>query len=266
MRKTPTNIDSAARKISLTLILSAAIFFSLQVFILNPLYVYTSSNVLFSTTPIPEIIGILNDISYPLGYALCFACVTYSIFKFSLSHAAKPIIILSLAFLLRYVENYVTSSIIEGGFRFSDIISAVVLPFALDMLLFAIICIIVCVRIKRYYEAYEQTLKANITLNKKTPSIYEDVFEDQKIISFKNPLHYSAAFTGILLSATKILTRIRFDIALGAPSDAADTIWMIAYYISDLLIVALVYAASLLLFSYLEKKTKDTPANYKYHI
>lgn len=266
MRKTPTNIDSATRKISLALIFSAAIFFSLQAFILNPLYVYTSSNVLFSTTPIPEIIGILNDISYPLGYALCFACVTYSIFKFSLYRAKKQIIILSAAFLLRYVANYVISSIIDGGFRFAEIPAAVILPFGLDMLLFAVVCIIVRARIKRYYETYEQALKANIILNKKAPSVYEDIFENQKIISFKNPLHYSAALTGILLSATKILTRIRFDIAYGAPSGVADTIWMIAYYISDLLIVALVYAASLLLFAFLEKKTKDTPADLKYHI
>lgn len=266
MRKIPTNIDSAARKISLTLILSAVIFFSVQAFILNPLYVYTSTNVLFSTTPLPEIIGILNDISYPLGYALCFACVTYSIFKFSLSRAKKPIIILSAAFLLRYVANYVISSIIEGGFRFSEIPAAVILPFGLDMLLFAIVGVIVSVRIKKYYKAYEQILKANITLNKKTPSIHEDVFEGQKIISLKNPLHHSAALTGIVLSATKILTRIRFDIAHGAPSGAADAIWMIAYYISDLLIAVLVYATSLLVFSYLERKTKDAPADHKYHI
>lgn len=266
MKKSPSDIAAASGKISLALILSAVIFFSVQTFILNPLYVYTASNVLFSTTPIPEIIGILNDISYPVGYALCFAAVTYSIFKFSLSRSAKPISILCAAFLLRYVANYVISSIIEGGFKFSEILSAVVLPFGLDMLIFAIILALICVRIKRYYETYEQTLKANITLNKRTPSIHEDVFDEQKLISFKNPLHYSAALTGILLSAVKILTRLRYDISFGAPSGAADVIWMVAYYLSDILIAVLVYAASLLIFSYLEKKTASTPADYKYHI
>ena len=266
MKKSPSDISAASRTISLALIFSAVIFFSFQTFILNPLYVHTSSNVIFSTTPIPEIIGILNDISYPIGYALCFAAVIYSIFKFSLARSAKPIIILSIAFLLRYVANYSLSSILDGGFRFSEIFSAVLLPFGLDMLIFAIICTIACARIKKYYLDYEQSLKANITLNKTTPSIHDDIFEDQKIISFKNPLHYSAAIAGILLSATKILTRLRFDIALGAPSDAADAIWMVAYYISDILIAVLVYATSLLLFSYLEKKTASTPADYKYHI
>ena len=266
MKKSPVNTGATAKKISLTLTLGAVIFFSLQAFILNPLYAYTSNDVVFSETPIPEILGILNDISYPLGYALCFACVTYSIFKFSHSRAAKPIIILSLAFLLRYVANYVVSSIAEGGFRFSDIPASVLLPFGLDMLIFAIITVMVCVKIKRYYETYEQLLKANSTLGKKTPSVHDDVFVAQKIISLKNPLHYSAAITGILLSVVKILTRIRYDILLGAPSGAADTIWMIAYYLSDILIAPLVYAASLLLFGYLERKTADTPADHKYHV
>ncbi len=264
MKKSPID-RGAVRKISITLILSAVIFFSLQAFILNPLYVYTGNDVLFSETPIPEILGIFNDICYPLGYALCFACVSYAIFKFSFSRSAKPIIILSVAFLLRYVANYVVSSIAEGGFRFSDIPASVLLPFGLDILIFAIICAIVCTRIKRYYVDYEQMLKANAALGKRMPSVHEDVFVDQKIISFKNPLHYSAALTGVVLSAVKILTRIRYDILFGAPDGAADVIWMIAYYMSDILIAPLVYAASLLLFSYLEKKTSDIPADYKYH-
>lgn len=266
MKKSPADIMAASRKINLALILSAVIFFSIQTFILNPLYVYTSSNVVFSTTPIPEIIGIFNDISYPLGYALCFASVIYSIFKFSHTRSKKQIIALSVAFLLRYVANYVISSIIEGGFRFSDIPASILLPFGLDMLLFAIICVVVCVRIRRYYEAYEHTLKANVILNKKTPTVHEDVFEGERLISLKNPLHFSAFLTGALLAAAKILTRVRYDLAHGAPLGAADTIWMIVYYLSDILIAVLVYAASLLLFSYLEKKTADTPADYKYHV
>lgn len=266
MKKSPADIRAAASKISLTLIVCAAIFFSLQAFVLNPLYVYTNSDVIFSSTPIPEILGIFNDISYPLGYALCFASVSYSIFKFSLSRSAKPIIILAAAFLLRYVANYVMSSVIDGGFRFADLPTSVLIPFALDILIFAIICAIVCARVKKYYAEYEQTLKANATLGKRTPSVHDDVFEDQKLLSFKNPLHYSAALTGIVLSVAKILTRIRYDLALGAPADTADTVWMIVYYISDVLIAVLVYAASLLVFSYLEKKTAGTPADYKYHI
>ena len=266
MRKSPSDINTATKKISLTLIVCAAIFFSLQTFILNPLYVYTSSNVLFSTTPLPEIIGLLNDVSYPLGYALCFASVTYSIFKFSFARSKRPIIILCVAFFLRYIANYTVSSITEGGFRFWEFPSSVLLPFGLDIAMLAIICAIVCSRIKKYYEAYVTTQKANITLGNKTPSIHEDVFVDQALVSFKNPLHYSAAITGIVLSATKILTRVRFDLSVGAPSAAADVIWMIAYYVSDLLIAVLVYAASLLLFSYLERKTESTPADYTYHI
>ena len=96
MRKSPADISAATKKISLTLIVCAAIFFSLQTFILNPLYVYTSSDVLFSTTPLPEIIGILNDVSYPLGYALCFASVTYSIFKFSFARSKRPIYVAAI--------------------------------------------------------------------------------------------------------------------------------------------------------------------------
>ena len=265
MRKSPSDIRAAEKKISLTLIVCAAVFFSAQAFILNPLYVYTSSDVLFSNTPLPEIIGILNDISYPLGYALCFAAVTYSIFKFSFARSKRPIIILSLAFFLRYVANYIIASITDGGFRFSDIPSSVLLPFGLDMLLFAIICAIVYTRIKNYYKDYVLMQKANITLGNKTPSVHEDVFVDQKIISLKNPLHYSAALTGAVLAITKILTRIRFDLSVGAPTTLADTIWMIAYYLSDIMIAALVYAASLLIFSYLERKTADTPTDYTYH-
>ena len=62
MKKSHADIMAASRKINLALILSAVIFFSIQTFILNPLYVYTSSNVVFSTTPIPEIITVAEPV------------------------------------------------------------------------------------------------------------------------------------------------------------------------------------------------------------
>ena len=75
MKKAPEKNKTPQNRISTTLILCVIILFSLQTFIINPLYVYTSSDVVFATTPLPEIIEILGDIVDPIAYS-DFLCPT----------------------------------------------------------------------------------------------------------------------------------------------------------------------------------------------
>ena len=253
MKKAPISERIAQKRICTTLVVLALAFFFLQTVIINPLYVYTSSDILFAVTPIPEILDILGDIIDPIGYALCFAAVSYSIFKFSASRSAKPIVILCVVFFVKWMVNYAISSIADGAITISDI-KYPILYFALDMIIFMAICIASSKSSGRYHERRAEIQKSNSVLGKKTPTIHEEIFEGDKLISLKNPLHFSAFFTGALLSAVKIATRVIFDIKLGGPTSLGDALWMITYYASDVLILVLVYATSLMLFSYFEKR------------
>ncbi|MBO5683240.1 MAG: hypothetical protein J6S10_04585 [Clostridia bacterium] len=253
MKKAPISERISQKRICTALVVLALAFFFLQTFIINPLYVYTSSDVLFAVTPIPEILDILGDIIDPIGYALCFAAVSYSIFKFSAARSAKPIAILCVAFFIKWMVNYAISSIADGAITLSDI-KYPILYFIFDMLIFIAVCIATSTVSKRYHERRAEIQKSNSVLGKRTPSVHEEIFEGDKLISLKNPLHFSAFFAGALLSLVKIATRVIFDIKLGAPTSVGDALWMITYYASDLLILVLVYAASLMLFSYFEKR------------
>ncbi len=253
MKKAPISERIAQKRICTALVILALAFFFLQTFIINPLYVYTSSDVVFAVTPIPEILDIIGDIADPVGYALCFAAVVYSVFKFSVSRSTKPIVILCVTFFIKWMANYAVSSIADGMITLSDI-KYPIIYFIFDMLIFTAVCIAASVKSKRYHEQRAEIQKSNSVLGKRTPSVHEEIFEGKKILSFKNPLHFSAFFTGALLSAVKILTRIIYDINLGAPTSVGDALWMITYYASDVLILVLVYAVSLLLFSYFEKR------------
>ncbi len=255
------NVNEKKRKrLFCTLLISSAVFLVLSSIILTPLYIYACSDVVYATTAIPEILEIVIDIVDVMAYAVCFSVIIYSIFKFSLKSSVRLILVYCAYVFLKYLANLVISSIVDGVFSPSDVIY-VLIYLALDIILLALILTIAIAFMRRYYENRSVIEKANNTLEKKTPSVHEDLFAAKKFFSPKNPLQCAALVTGIILSAAKILSRIRYDIYIGAPTSLADTMWMIAYYASDILIAIIVYAISLYMFAHFEAKEQGDKGN-----
>ncbi len=250
------NSNKTRKRLSRTLIISAAILFSLISFVLSPLYTYTCSDVLYAVTALPEIIEIVIDITEVVAYAVCFATIIYSIFKFSLGSSVKLMVTYCAAVFLKYTANLIISFIWDGAVSTPDFVYVFVY-FALDAVILLTIVAFSSSFIRKYHEKRTVTKKSNNTLGKATPSIQEELFDGKKIFILSNPLHRSALAAGIVLSAIKIVTRILFDISLGAPTSVSDTLWMITYYVSDILIAIIVYAISVYMFTHFNAKEQE---------
>lgn len=241
------------KRLLLTLIVASAVFFALSSLILSPLYIYTCSDVLYATTALPEIIDIVIDIVDVAAYAVSFSIIIYSIFKFTFKKSLGLIFVYISFVILKYLANLIITSISDGVFSPDEAIY-VLIYLVLEFILFGIVLILPSILIPNYYAKRAVIEKANAKLGKKTPSVHEELFTSKKFFSTKNPLHLSALVTGIILSVAKISTRILFDMYIGLPTSFADAAWMIAYYVSDILIALIVYAISLYIFAHFEAK------------
>lgn len=80
----------------------------------------------------------------------------------------------------------------------------------------------------------------------------------------RTPVHQGSHMTRAVLwcaaipSILQIAGRICYDVAVGLPTGKADLIWMIVYYLSDLISIAVGYLIVLLLEDRLEQKTEST--------
>ena len=177
----------------------------------------------------------------------------YSVFKFSLVGSVRIIIIYCVAVFLKYAANLGITLIFDGKVS-AETVVYVLAYFALDSIILLAIALITASTFKKYNERRAITKKANNAIGKATLSVEEELFGGNRLFVLSNPLHRSALFTGIILSAIKIVSRILFDIAYGAPKTLSDALWMIAYYISDILIAIIVYAISLYMFTHFNEK------------
>ena len=243
------DINNTKKRLMRTLVAVTVLLFSLSCFILAPLYTYMCADILFAATAMPDIIKLLIDIIDVISYALCFSTIIYSIFKFSLVGSVRIIIIYCVAVFLKYAANLGITLIFDGKVS-AETVVYVLAYFALDSIILLAIALITASTFKKYNERRAITKKANNAIGKATLSVEDELFGGNRLFVLSNPLHRSALFTGIILSAIKIVSRILFDIAYGAPKTLSDALWMIAYYISDILIAIIVYAISLYMFTH----------------
>lgn len=251
-------LDSKERKrLWLSLLLSLAFLVFVYSFVLAPLYTYSISDVLLYSTPLPEIIHLLLNVIDVLSYSICFSIIIYSILKYSLRRSWKLLTIYSTAIFTKYLANFLITSFVNRILDISDIFF-IILYFVFDIIMLSFVCVFSCMFIRRFNERKRILEKSNRALGNTQNDIIQDLFATKKIFVKENPLHCSALATALILSATKLISRIYSDLYVGAPSSVVDLCWMIAYYLSDILIAIIVYTVSLFVFNYLNmKKLKD---------
>lgn len=240
-----------------TLLVSVVSLVFIYSFLLAPLYTYTLSNVLFDSTPLPEIIHLFLNVVDVLSYSICFSIIIYSIFKYSLRRTWKLLGIYCAAIFTKYLANFLITSLVDRVLDVSDI-RYVLLYFIFDIVMLSLICFFSCIFIGRFSERKKIIEKSSRALGQPLPDLVEEQFSVKKIFVKENPLHRCALSTAIILSLTKLLSRLFSDLYVGAPTSIADLCWMIAYYLSDILIAVIVYTVSLFVFNHLNiKHLKD---------
>ncbi|MBE6620094.1 MAG: hypothetical protein E7625_01850 [Ruminococcaceae bacterium] len=67
------------------------------------------------------------------------------------------------------------------------------------------------------------------------------VYPYRKIPLLNDPLRGTSVLTAVLIGAIRVGNRLIYDVSLGAPTDAVDLAWMLAYYTMDILIAVACY-------------------------
>jgi len=65
------------------LIVSCTVLFSLYCFVLAPLYTHMCADIVFAVTVLPEILKFIIEIVDIIAYAVCFAAIIYSIYRYT---------------------------------------------------------------------------------------------------------------------------------------------------------------------------------------
>ena len=247
---------SAKKSLLRFLIISCAILFSLYCFVLAPIYTYLSSNIIYMLTVIPTLLSFVIDVVDILAYAVCFASVIYSIYLFSLKGSRSAIVTVAIAIFLKYTANFFMTLFFDGALDLNDITS-VLIYYILDMVWLSVIVISTDKIFRRYYEIRASVGKAAANLSLKLGDEYE-IFPFKKLLDKNNPLQRSALVMGILMGSVHMLTRIIYDIFYGLPTTLADALWMITYYLSDIVTAFIMYVVALFIFmKYNEKHNPE---------
>jgi hypothetical protein len=226
------------KRLRLCVILTTLVLFGLSCFLLSPLYVSLSSNVLYSGGFVTGLINFINNTFYIAVYAVCFSAFIYSVDKLGTKHSFALVVTYCVAVLLRYIANVIVQTFLDGVFPSFRELSPAIWGCLFDILIALAVILIAHLCFK------------NIGKNKAKNACLP--FE--KLYESSNPLQKASLLTGILLASIKVLTRVIYDIGYGAPTSILDLLRMIVYYISDVLICVIIYLASLLLIMYFDKK------------
>ena len=236
------------------LVCSCAIIFVVITFILEPISVWTLSDVTVSVSIIPEILNIILELAENLAFAVCYSITIYAaVTKSSKSAFALCGVYVLASFVRRLAVlgiTYLTYSYVDGTDVF-NVCAYLVLESAMIFIITSFASLLG----KRYRAQLVQKQKAAQALG--DLSLVEGI-EFTSVFSKNNPIQCSTLFAGAMLSFIKIAMRINHDIkytkVYGAPDGAGEVITMIVYYMSDILAGIIFYALAWLVSSRLIKK------------
>ena len=247
MKKINTTMPSAnARPLPLKAIMALAcvVMFTLTT-LLSQLYVYLDLFVLPRNEVLLFTINTVNtDLLENIAFAIFYSVMIYC----AVIYPTKKLVAVCGIYLgLSIIRRAVSVLLTYITFRELDYINPLIYLAieAIQMLIIALIS-------KSIGNTYRETLQSKKKAAQRMGSLYSDSsLNFNTVFSSKNPLMLCALNSGIMLSAINVSMRISADItytlAHGAPEGITEIILMIAYYLSDILVLALVYAISWLI-------------------
>ena len=193
---------------------------------LSAVYAVVISNILYLSGALPLIIEALVWFVGIISYAVIFALFIYSIKVFGTRQSLALVFLYCGVILFKNISNTIIQSYVLG---IHTTLPDLLLPLSTALLeaLLAFIVVVIA-----YFKLKDQ---------------------ESNTASSTDKLKSTAFFVGILISATKLLPRIIYDIGYGAPANISDLIIMLLAYASDLSIIAIVYFISHFTFRYLHR-------------
>lgn len=248
------NEKNSVKKLNILLAVGMSVLYTLYCFVLVPLYRMLESDIRFSDTVLPIVAEVLFVIVELLAISVGYAVSIYIIYRFGKSERHLPALLFCGATLYKLAVNLLMSWMDEGFMIDSvtnDVWAALIIPLVLELVqYFIVIRLAMSALGDRVGTAYMQG-KGDSD---------EGVFPFGKMLDIDNPMIRTAFYAAIVVFASKLLSRMVYDIVLtvayGLPS-AGEIPLMIIYYISDVFPGVICYLAMLFIFMTLFSRRKN---------
>ena len=214
-----TNNKGFLRQVSTLACFICGIAVILSSFIIKPVYIMLSADVMYMDSWLLYVFEILIKLFDIFIYSVMFTAAIY--FVFEKKKFIGLILMCGSISVARIVADVIMTAVFSGAISLRDL-SVVGIQLAFELLLVALVYIFAV-----------------------------KIFAKGK----KNPLQISAIFAGGLLSINNILSRIVTDISYGAPESFGEVMVMAAYYLSDVLVAGIAYIIIINIFKLFKKTT-----------
>lgn len=216
------------------LIFAVCAFYAL---ILTPLYSWTSSDVLIANTGLPVVIEALLDICNFAFYWIAFGYLLLLSARFSLRVCTRFAVIYSLATLFRYCAALLAGYLLNGFPTFADFASDALPYFVADILLDLSFLGIASLLVYFLFEIPNLERRKSAGELRSPLSAY---LPFAGLWDLKNRLLRVALIVVAIPSVVQIIYRIIYDVTFyGAPRNLPDLLWMITYYLMDLISIVI---------------------------
>lgn len=222
------------------LLLSGAMFLYILFVCLNEEF---SSNIIYAGTMLSEITDWLYLGIEILAFYFAYGYAVYMLFakghRIALRYAGMYAIVTGVRYIVLFVLNWIAFGLKPEDMLFQALTSFA--GFALELAQYALVFVIAYLLIRRYDRIYDVMAEGAAKLNQTSASRNSLIFPYRKVALKNDPLRYSSFLTALALGGIRVISRILYDISYGAPDSIVDLLWMIAYYVMDIVIGAAAY-------------------------
>lgn len=212
---------------------AAILLFGIALFyaaVCTPLYLVMSSDILWAETPLPMLLDVIMTLANYSFYWIAFAYAVYMIYRFGLTSAIPMLAVYAGASVFQYSANLLSGYFVIG-FPSADDFASDELPYMILNIFLNLVLMAVAVGLAWWLEKKQGTKEQKLT--EELPLC--------RLFSFQKGIQRAAWIIACIPAAAQFLSRVRYDIAYGAPRGWLDLIWMIVYYCSDVLNVLIGY-------------------------
>lgn len=209
--------------------------------VLNPIYASISTDILTKNTVWPGVIELIKTLFEFLMYTFILAAVIYSNYVTSKGDNRITLIIPMIGIVVKYIINLLFDLISNGASSIgSSQILSVCLYIGIEWMQIIVTYFVSKGLIRSFIDSERQKFNASRSLKINYDKAVILPFES--VIDKNNPLMRSSFIASLTVAIPTIAGRLIYDImVVGAPRSVSDLLWMIVYYVFDIISVFIGY-------------------------
>lgn len=258
------SIFEKCRKKALTLRFGIILFALALIYaaVCTPIYLWAMNDIAVLETVFPTVWDVIMNLINYAFYWIAFAFLLFAVSRFLFRNCAAPFAVTGAAVVFRYLANLVAAGVSEGftSLSASDFGYAV-LDIVLDLVQVSLVGLIAFLSMNRQQadvlrrRAVETYKGSGVTVP------MPEWLPIGRLFDFRNPLAFAAFLAAMVPALIKLISRMIYDFSLFGPAqNTADALWMVVYYVSDLLFGFLGFLAITLILNHThdgEEKRKE---------